>query len=81
MSVMRRKIAEHMVMSKRVSPHVHSAFEIDFTKVDEIRKRRKVNTGGRGQAHLHVVHHQPPAKALKDVPIVNAASTGTDVDL
>ena len=41
MSVMRRKIAEHMVMSKRTSPHVHSAFEIDFTKVDEIRKARK----------------------------------------
>ena len=41
MSVMRRKIAEHMVMSKRTSPHVHSAFEIDFTKVDEIRKAKK----------------------------------------
>ena len=41
MSVMRRKIAEHMVMSRRTSPHVHSAFEIDFTKVDEIRKAKK----------------------------------------
>ena len=41
MTVMRRKIAEHMVMSRRTSPHVHSVFEIDFTKVDEIRKAKK----------------------------------------
>jgi 2-oxoglutarate dehydrogenase E2 component (dihydrolipoamide succinyltransferase) len=37
LSVMRRKIAEHMVLSKRTSAHVHSVFEVDFTHVAKIR--------------------------------------------
>ena len=32
MSVMRQKIAEHMVASKRVSPHVYSVDEADMTQ-------------------------------------------------
>ena len=37
MSVMRRKIAEHMVLSRRTSAHVHSVFEVDYTRVAKIR--------------------------------------------
>ena len=33
MSAMRKKIAEHMVMSKRTSAHVHGVFEIDVTRI------------------------------------------------
>jgi pyruvate dehydrogenase E2 component (dihydrolipoamide acetyltransferase) len=80
MSVMRRKIAEHMVMSKRTSPHVHSAFEIDFTKVDEIRKARKAEyekAGGKLTYMSFIT--KACAAALKKVPIVNASVDGTDV--
>ena len=80
MSVMRRKIAEHMVMSKRVSPHVHSAFEIDFTKVDEIRKARKAEyekAGGKLTYMSFIT--KACAEALKKVPIVNASVDGTDI--
>ncbi len=41
MSVMRRKIAEHMVVSKRTSAHVYSVFEVNYSRVDEIRKAKK----------------------------------------
>jgi pyruvate dehydrogenase E2 component (dihydrolipoamide acetyltransferase) len=41
MSVMRRKIAEHMVVSKRTSAHVYSVFEVNYSKVDQIRKAKK----------------------------------------
>jgi len=41
MSVMRRKIAEHMVLSKRTSAHVYSVFEVNYSRVDQIRKAKK----------------------------------------
>ena len=81
MSVMRKKIAEHMVMSKRTSPHVHSAFEIDFTNVDEIRKAKKAEfekTGGGKLTYMSFIT-KACAEALKKVPIVNASVDGTDI--
>jgi 2-oxoglutarate dehydrogenase E2 component (dihydrolipoamide succinyltransferase) len=80
MSVMRRKIAEHMVMSRRTSPHVHSAFEIDFTKVDEIRKAKKAEyeqAGGKLTYMSFIT--KACAEGLKKVPIVNASVDGTDI--
>jgi len=80
MSVMRRKIAEHMVMSRRVSAHVHSAFEIDFTKVDQLRKAKKSEyeqAGGRLTYMSFIT--KACADALQKVPIVNASVDGTDV--
>ena len=41
MSVMRKKIAEHMVLSKHTSAHVHGVFEIDMTRVVKLRERMK----------------------------------------
>jgi 2-oxoglutarate dehydrogenase E2 component (dihydrolipoamide succinyltransferase) len=41
MSVMRKKIAEHMVLSKHTSAHVYSVFEVNYSRVDQIRKAKK----------------------------------------
>jgi 2-oxoglutarate dehydrogenase E2 component (dihydrolipoamide succinyltransferase) len=41
MSVMRKKIAEHMVMSKRTSAHVHGVFEVDLTRIVKLREKMK----------------------------------------
>lgn len=41
MSVMRKKIAEHMVMSKRTSAHVHGIFEVDVTRIVKLRESMK----------------------------------------
>jgi 2-oxoglutarate dehydrogenase E2 component (dihydrolipoamide succinyltransferase) len=48
MSVMRRKIAEHMVLSKRTSAHVYSVFEVNYSRVDQIRKAKKAEYEQRG---------------------------------
>jgi pyruvate dehydrogenase E2 component (dihydrolipoamide acetyltransferase) len=41
MTVMRKKIAEHMIVSRRTSAHVYSIFEVNYSKVDQIRKAKK----------------------------------------
>ncbi|MGH9486091.1 MAG: dihydrolipoamide acetyltransferase family protein [Terriglobales bacterium] len=41
MSLMRKRIAEHMVMSKRTSPHVYTIFAVDATSLVALRDREK----------------------------------------
>src|SRR5687768_15969769 len=41
MSVMRKKIAEHMTLSKQTSAHVTSVYEIDMTNVARFRDKNK----------------------------------------
>ena len=80
MTVMRRRIAEHMVMSRRTSAHVHSVFEVDFTKVDEIRKAKKAEyekAGGKITYMSFIT--KAVADALKAVPVVNASVEGSDI--
>ena len=48
MSVMRKRIAEHMILSRRTSAHVYSVFEVNYSKVDEIRKARRADYEQRG---------------------------------
>lgn len=41
LSPMRRQIAEHMVKSKQTSPHAYTVFEVDFTRIENLRKRSR----------------------------------------
>ncbi len=41
LGVMRKKIAEHMVLSRRTSAHVHSVFEVNFARVAQLREQKK----------------------------------------
>ncbi len=41
MSVMRKKIAEHMIASRRTSAHVHTVFEVDMTRIVKLREKNK----------------------------------------
>src|SRR5215469_16587518 len=41
MSTMRKKIAEHMIMSKRTSAHVDGVFEVDVTRIVKLREKMK----------------------------------------
>jgi pyruvate dehydrogenase E2 component (dihydrolipoamide acetyltransferase) len=80
MTVMRRRIAEHMVMSRRTSAHVHSVFEVDFTKVDEIRKAKKAEYERAGSKITYMSFIvKAAAGALKAVPVVNASVDGNDI--
>jgi 2-oxoglutarate dehydrogenase E2 component (dihydrolipoamide succinyltransferase) len=80
MTVMRRRIAEHMVLSRRTSAHVHSVFEVDFTRVGEIREAKKADyekAGGK-LTYLSFIT-KAAASALKAVPVVNASVDGNDI--
>jgi 2-oxoglutarate dehydrogenase E2 component (dihydrolipoamide succinyltransferase) len=48
MTVMRKKIAEHMIVSRRTSAHVYSVFEVNYSRVDEIRRQRRAEYEQRG---------------------------------
>ena len=80
MSVMRKKIAEHMVLSKRTSAHVYSVFEIDYSRVDQIRRARKADYERQGAKLTFTAFI---AKALVDTlrrhPALNASIDGDTV--
>ena len=52
LSVMRKKIAQHMVQSKQTSAHVTTVFEVDFTNIDRLRKQYKESYAERGVKRL-----------------------------
>ena len=74
MSLMRRKIAEHMVHSKSTSPHVSTVHEVDFTDVDEFRKKHRAEWQERGVKLTYLPFlTQAVARALKTHPDLNAS--------
>lgn len=74
LSVMRRKIAEHMVLSKRTSAHVHTVFHVNFGQVDRIRQARKAAYEQRGSKLTYLAFIvKAAANALRDVPVMNAS--------
>ncbi len=83
MSLMRQRIAEHMVLSKRVSPHVYSIDEADMTRIVELRERAKAEFEKRYDAKLTFMPFFVRActEALRAFPTVNASADGTNVVL
>ncbi len=80
MSVMRRKIAEHMVLSRRTSAHVHSVFEIDYTRVAKIRAARKADYERQGVKLTYMSFlMKATVDALKAVPVVNTSIDGDNI--
>ena len=83
MDRMRRMIAEHMVMSKHVSPHVTSFIEVDVTNM--VLWRNKIKDGFKKREGENItftpVFVEAIAKALKKFPYVNASIDGTNVIL
>ena len=74
MSVMRRKIAERMLASRRTSAHVHTVFDVDFSKVFELREQHKAAYEAQGAKLTYLAFvAKAVVDALGDVPIVNAA--------
>jgi len=80
MSVMRKKIAEHMVLSKRTSAHVHSVFEVNFGRIAQIREARKADYERAG-AKLTFLSFiiKAAVDALRAVPVINASINGDTV--
>ena len=78
MGRMRRLIADHMVMSKQVSPHVTSFIEVDVTNIVRWRERIKDSFAKReGQKITYTpLFVEATAKALREFPNVNASIDG-----
>jgi 2-oxoglutarate dehydrogenase E2 component (dihydrolipoamide succinyltransferase) len=81
MSIMRRKIAEHMVASKQTSPHVLTVFEIDVTRAERVRAARKDEFEARHGARLTLttvaIHSIIPA--ILRFPVLNASVSGDSI--
>jgi 2-oxoglutarate dehydrogenase E2 component (dihydrolipoamide succinyltransferase) len=81
MSNMRIKIAEHMVMSKRVSAHVTTVHRVDMTRVAKMRARHKEDFAARYGMSLTFLPFVARAtvEALRTYPLVNASIDGTNI--
>jgi 2-oxoglutarate dehydrogenase E2 component (dihydrolipoamide succinyltransferase) len=69
----RKRIAEHMVMSKRTSPHVHTVAEVDMHRVADLRAKAK--EAGESMTYLPFVVWATVA-ALREYPYLNASVSG-----
>lgn len=76
LSTMRRRIAEHMVQSRRTSPHVTTVFEVDLSAVMAHRAANR-DAFARQNANLTLTAYFAAAAvmALRAVPIINARWT------
>jgi pyruvate dehydrogenase E2 component (dihydrolipoamide acetyltransferase) len=83
MSVMRQRIAEHMVASKRVSAHVYSVDEVDMSKVAALRAKSKDEFEKRYETKLTFMPFfvKAAVAGLRAFPTMNASLDGTNVIL
>jgi len=83
MSIMRQRIAEHMIASKHVSPHVYSVDEVDMTKVASLRAKSKDEFEKRYETKLTFMPFfvKAAVAGLRAFPTMNASLDGTNVIL
>jgi pyruvate dehydrogenase E2 component (dihydrolipoamide acetyltransferase) len=81
MSRMRALISEHMVASRRISAHVSSFMEMDFTRVAKIRasKRREFEAATGEKLSYMPFIIKAAVDAIKKYPVINSSVAGTDV--
>ena len=81
MSVMRKKIAEHMVLSRRTSAHVTTVYEIDMTNIAKLREQHRQTFEERTGTKLTFMPFifQAVNTALRKFPIFNAQVSGDQI--
>ena len=81
MSTMRKKIAEHMIMSKRTSAHVHGVFELDVTRIVKLREKMKSKFEQATGTKLTFTPFfaRAAVHGLRQWPIVNASVEGDNI--
>ena len=79
-SKIRKITADHMIMSRRVSAHVTSYFEIDYSRIAELRKQHKAAYAERGVNLTYLAFiAKACAENLRTHPVVNAAVSGDNI--
>jgi len=80
MSVMRKKIAEHMVLSAHTSPHVYAIYEVNFGRVAGLRAAKKAEYEQKGARLTYTAFiARAVVDALRAYPIVNASVDGENI--
>ena len=80
MTVMRRKIAEHMVLSAHTSPHVYSVYEINFGRVAALREARKREYEAAGAKLTYTSFiAKVIVDALRQFPMINSSIDGDNI--
>ncbi len=81
MDRMRRLIADHMVMSKRVSPHVTSFVEVDVTNMVNWRERSKLGFEKKYGEKITFtpIFMEAIVRAIRDFPMINASVDETRI--
>ncbi len=81
MDRMRKLIADHMVMSKHVSPHVTSFVEVDVTNMVNWRNRIKEQFKKQYGENITFtpIFVEAVARAIRDFPMVNSSVDGTRI--
>ncbi|PYP05467.1 MAG: 2-oxoglutarate dehydrogenase, E2 component, dihydrolipoamide succinyltransferase [Gemmatimonadetes bacterium] len=79
-SKIRKITADHMIMSRRTSAHVTSFFEIDYSRVAELRRKHKAAYAERGVNLTYLAFiAKTCAENLRTHPVVNAAVSGDNI--
>ena len=80
MDKIRRLTADHMVIAKRVAPHVHSFIEVDFTRIDELRRQNRAAWKARGARVSYTAFIVwACSRLLREYPMVNSCVSGQSV--
>jgi len=81
MTIMRKKISEHMVQSRRTSAHVTTVYEIDMTRIAKLREQNKQSFEERTSTKLTYMPFifQAVNNALRKFPIFNAQVSGDQI--
>jgi len=81
MTIMRKKISEHMVQSRRTSAHVTTVYEIDMSRIAKLREQNKQSFEERTGTKLTYMPFifQAVNNALRKFPIFNAQVSGDQI--
>ena len=80
MTIMRKKIAEHMVLSAHTSPHVYSVYEVDFHRLAQLREKKKGDYERNGSKLTYTaLIAKVVVDALRAFPLVNASIDGDNI--
>jgi pyruvate dehydrogenase E2 component (dihydrolipoyllysine-residue acetyltransferase) len=81
MTPMRRQIAEHMVASRRTSAHVSTVFEVELSRISELRAQQGVEFEKRNGLKLTYTPFfvRSAVEAIGEFPIFNSSVDGTNV--
>ncbi|HEX6465483.1 MAG TPA: dihydrolipoamide acetyltransferase family protein [Vicinamibacterales bacterium] len=80
MTIMRKKIAEHMVLSAHTSPHVYSVYEVDFHRLSQLRDKKKGEYERNGaKLSFTALIAKATVDSIRAFPFTNASIDGDNI--